>query len=266
MNIYIDSPYEIKFASKPIVVPLSLSDKIKKLIPKIQQTSDYLRKTPKRKTKLAAILEITPEEDIYVHEGWIIKMLVTTKPPVGAILDYREQENTLYIASWWRPNYNHLYHEVIHALDPKARPGNKAYIQRDPNTYFLETPGGYYKVPEEIDAIQSSIASKIIEIGEKYKQDDILAKEKGSKRKSTFNRYLNDLDKWLKAPDKAYTPDSLFEFGDSIKIWLKDPKLRKQLLNRIYWAYQQLLTEPINEINKPNELNEPKKSLIPNES
>lgn len=240
MNIHLDTPYKI--ASNPIVIPESLTVKIKALLPKIEKASAFLLKTPKRIKQTVGILRITPEEDIYLHEGWDVKILVTKKPPVGASLDYREQEKTLYISANWKPRYSSLYHEVVHALDPKARPGYKGYIQRDPDTYFTETPGGYFKVPEEIDAIQSSIANRIIEIGKLYKAQDeqSLREENAFKKKLNFEKYLNEINNWLQDPDMAPMPYAMRGMTQGVYIWLRDPNLRKQLLKRIYWALEQL--------------------------
>ena len=244
MNLHIDSPYNInlyKTAANPIVIPESLREKIKALLPKIASAQKFLNKTPKRKSKTAAILEISPEEDIYLHEGWSVQMLVMKKTPQNASLDYWEQEKTLFISTYWVPNYYSIYHEIIHALDPKARPGHEGYIQRDPKTYFMTHPGGYLSVPEEIDAIQSSLVERIINIGKLYKtQDDKSLRDQNAyKKKLDFNQYVNEIQTWLRSPDTTELPYAL-RTAWGIEKWLKDPKLRKQLLSRIYWALQQL--------------------------
>ena len=129
MNLYIDSPYNInlyKKVAKTIVLPDSLQEKIKKLLPKIERTHDFLKTNKNTASKTAAIFIISPEEDIYLHEGWTIRMIVTKRPPQKANLDYRERDGILYIAYSWRPNFNDIYHEIVHAIDPKARQGIKA--------------------------------------------------------------------------------------------------------------------------------------------
>ena len=230
MNLHFDSPYNFKTASNPIVLPESITDKIKALIPKIKKTQEFLSEHPDREARTAGFFEISPEEDIYLNEGWIVRMIVTKKPPVGAPLDYREQEKTLYINQTWKPSYMGIYHEMVHALDPKARPGYEGYIQRDPDTYFTEEPGGYFKVPEEIDAIQSSYAHKVVEYGKYYhKQDEEL----------TFDEYIEELRNWLQSPDTSKMPSAI-RGGSGIYIWMKEPKLRKQFLKRMHWALQQL--------------------------
>ena len=228
MNFYVDSPYNTmssKTASKPIVLPESVNKKILEVLPKIEKAQKFLRKNPKRISTSPQVFEIAPEEDIYLNEGWEIKFIVTKKPPVGASLDYREQEKTLYISTNWQPNFKGIYHELVHAMDPKARPGSEGYIQRDPDTYFQEEPGGYYKVPEEIDAIQSSMINRIIEF----------SKTLNNKQKQ---KYISDIVAWLKSPDKAKIPPVFYTWGASE--WLAEPKLRKQFLKRVYWALEEV--------------------------
>jgi len=236
MSIHIDTPYLInlyKLSGNPIVLPESLTAKLKSIMTKIERARTYLSKHPERKSKTAAFLEITPEEDVYLHEGWTVKLLVTKNPPVGASLDYREQEKTLYISANWTPNYRSMYHEVVHALDPKARPGYKGYIQRDPDTYFQTTP--YFKVPEEIDAIQSSIANEIVETG------NFLKNQSDEQSSVKYDQYVNEIRTWLQAPETAPTPSAFMGIIRSESSWLGEPNLRKQFLKRIYWALKQIM-------------------------
>ena len=214
-----------KTASKPIVLPESVNKKIQEAIPKIEKAQKFLANKPNRISTSPELFEITPEEDIYLKQGWNVKFIVTKKTPVGALLDYREQEKTLYISTNWKPDFKGLYHEIVHAMDPKARPGYEGYIQRDPDTYFTEEPGGYYKVPEEIDAIQSAMINRIQEF----------SKTLNEKQKQI---YINDIIKWLKNPDKAKIPLILYSWGASE--WLREPKLRRQFLKRIYWTLDKI--------------------------